>query len=144
MKFYQEIKNDNRNNKNINKNISHNFNLLNVLKLPEDMINVIKEYIPTKCLVFTNKTNYYLYHSTIKENIIGNQFESYVRDMIRRDNDLAFAEIIKENIELWFKVRSYEYKHFTYNNYLYFLLDYCIENDSNKCRILIKEYINQS
>jgi len=133
------------NNENENKNKrlgnKHPFDFKNVLKLPEDIINVIKEYVPIKYFICTNKKNYYLHHSIIKQNIVGNQFESYVRDIIRRDNDMAFSEIIKENIQLWNKVRSYEYKHHTYDNYLYFLLDYCIENDSNKCRIIIKEYI---
>lgn len=141
MKFISEI----INNKNKKINTSTNkFNLLNVLKLPEDMINVIKEFIPPRYLIFTNKTNYYLNHSIIKQNIIGNQFESYVRDMIRRDNDMVFSQILKENILLWTNVRNYEYKHNKYANYIYFLLDFCIENDSNKCRMLIKEYINKT
>jgi len=122
-------------------NKKNNFQLLNVMNLPEDMVNVIREYIPHKYLIFTNKTNYYQYHSLLRNNIIGNQFESYVRDMIRRDNDMAFREIIKENLPIWNKIQNYEYKHHHYPNYILFLLDYCIENESNKCRILIKEYM---
>lgn len=120
---------------------NNKFKLLNVLNLPEDMVNVIKEFVPYKYLIFTNRRNYYLYHSLLRNNIIGNQFESYVRDMIRRDNDMGFHEIIKENIHIWNRTQNYEYKHHKYNNYTLFLLDYCIENESNKCRILIKEYM---
>lgn len=135
--------NKNSNSKTTNPKNTKQFILTNVLKLPQDMINVIKEYIPCKYLIFTNKTNYSLYHSLLRENIVGNQFESYVRDMIRRDNFIAFSEIIKENIDIWNRIHHYEYKHCTYNNYIYFLLDYCIENESNQCRILIKEYFKE-
>lgn len=130
-----------QNQKTIKNNTKKNFDFSNVAKLPQDMIYEIKSFIPNKYLVFTNKTNYYLYHSLLRNNIIGNQFESYVRDMIRRDNDMAFREIIKENITIWNRIQNYEYKHHPYNNYILFLLDYCIENESNKCRILIKEYL---
>ena len=37
--------------------------------LPSDILNLIKEFIPKKILVFTNRENYKLYHSLIQPSI---------------------------------------------------------------------------
>jgi hypothetical protein len=38
-------------------------------RLPPELIRYIKEYIPKKTFVFTNRENYNLYHSLIKPSI---------------------------------------------------------------------------
>ena len=66
--------------------------IMKLSDLHDDIINLIKEFIPYKKLVFDNKTFYNLYHHTIKSSI--NLYENYVRDVIRRDNDLVFEKIL--------------------------------------------------
>ena len=34
----------------------------NICKLPEELIGLIKEYVPKKEFIFTNRENYKLYH----------------------------------------------------------------------------------
>ena len=102
---------------------------------PIEIINLIKEYIPKKFLVFTNRENYFLYHSLIKQSI--RNYESYVHDVIRRDNEFVFQRILNENLQRWINVKKYYYKNMIFNNYLYFIVYYCIENESNKCRELL-------
>jgi hypothetical protein len=109
--------------------------------LPDDVIDLIKEFMPRQYLVFVNKTFYNLYHHYIKSNI--SLFENYVRDMIRRDNDIVFDKILGENIELWLTNRQYRYKNMIFNNYIYFVLDYCIQNNSVKCRELLHDYLKK-
>jgi hypothetical protein len=41
----------------------------NIRILPDDIVNLIKEFIPKSLLVFTNRENYNLYHFTIKQYI---------------------------------------------------------------------------
>ncbi len=106
--------------------------------LPNEIINEILEYIPKQKLIFVNSTYYNLYHCLIKKYIP--VYESYVRDMIRKDIFFVFKQLIRENIEMWIKNRQYRYKDMVFSNYIYFVLHYCIENNSERCRnILIEE-----
>jgi len=109
--------------------------------LPDEIIELIKEYIPLCKLVFVNSTYYKLYHHTIKKQIPF--FDNYIRDTIRRDNDYVFKQIIRENYDIWLKKKQYAYKNMIFNNYIYFIRYYCIENNSEKCRLLIKEYLSK-
>jgi hypothetical protein len=109
--------------------------------LPCDIINLIKEYIPRWKLVFVNKNFYDLYHYTTKKRIP--LYNNYVRDMIRRDNEFVFERIIKENIELWLKKKEYFYKNMVFNNYIYFIMNYCIENNSERCRDVLSNYLSK-
>ena len=109
--------------------------------LPDDIITLIKEFIPRQYLVFANKTFYNLYHHTIRNNIP--LFDNYVRDMIRRDNNIVFDKILRENIDLWLKNRQYRYKNMVFNNYIYFILYYCMENNSFRCREIINDNLKK-
>ena len=89
------------------------FNKIN--ELPYEIINLIKEYIPNKNIVFVNKKFYLSYHNLIKISIIN--FENYIRDMIRRDNEFIFNNctfnqsyqiIIRNNCKLVFNSCIFE------------------------------------
>jgi len=114
---------------------------LSLSDLPYDIIEIIKQFIPVRYLVFVNKTYYNLYHHTIKSNI--SLFDNYVRDMIRRDNNIVFDKILGENIDLWLKNKEYRYKNMIFKNYIYFILHYCIENNSERCREIIHIYLQK-
>jgi phosphoribosyl-ATP pyrophosphohydrolase len=110
-------------------------------RFPPELIRYIKEYIPKKTFVFTNRENYNLYHSLIQPSII--EYESYIRAMIRQDNEFVFKKIIEENISKWYEIRQYKYKNMIFNNYLYFVMNFCIENESNNCRKTIFEFLKE-
>ena len=114
---------------------------MNIYDLPIDVINLIKQFIPYYKLVFLNKTYYNLYHHTIRKYIP--IYENYVRDIIRRDNAFVFQKVIQENIDLWLKNRQYIYKNMIFNNYLYFVMNFCIENDSEKCREILSQIFSK-
>ena len=108
------------------------------LNLPDDIIREILDYVPRQNLVFVNKSYYNLYHCQVKNHI--SLYESYIRDTVRRDNFYVFEKIIGENSESWIKNRQYRYKNMIFSNYIYFVLHFCIENNSERCRnILMKE-----
>jgi len=113
----------------------------NVNKLPQELINLIKEYIPKKSFVFTNRVNYLLYHYLIKKSI--KNYENYIRNTIKRDNDFVFYMIFIENYHRWCEIKQYIYKNMVFKNYVYFTINYCIENDSNNCRNIINNYFKQ-
>lgn len=115
--------------------------IMKLSDLPDDIVELIKEFIPYNTLVFVNKTFYNLYHHNMKTSI--NLYENYVRDMIRRDNDFVFEKIIGENINLWLKNKQYRYKNMVFNNYIYFIIYYCIENNSDDCIKIFTNYLKK-
>ena len=117
-------------------------NIINLVnKLPTDIVGIIEEYVPKKEFTFTNKTNYDLYHHLIKPTI--KTYEMYIRDTIRRDNNFVFEMIVRENYLKWFEIKNYTYNNYEFKNYIYFVINYCIENESNKCRNFITEFLQE-
>jgi len=115
--------------------------IVNVNKLPTELIDLIKEYIPTKSLVFVNKKYYILHHPLIKQYI--SNYENYIRDTIRRDNEFVFERIVAENFFKWFQIKKYRYKNIIFNNYAYFVINYWIENESNNCRKILEDFFKE-
>ncbi len=114
---------------------------MKISDLPDDVINLIKEFLPRKSFVFVNKAFYNLYHHTIRRDIL--LYENYIRDMIRRDNEFVFEKIIVENMDTWLKNKQYRYKNMIFNNYIYFIMNYCIENNSDRCREILIHYLKK-
>lgn len=114
----------------------------NIQNLTPDIIDLIKEYTPRIYFVFTNRDNYISLHPHIKKYI--KNYNNYIRDTIRRDNEFVFNLIIRENIQKWHEIRQYGYKNMIFQNYLHFINYYCVENESNNCRnniiIFLKEH----
>jgi hypothetical protein len=110
-------------------------------RLPVELVRYIKEFIPKKEFTFTNRENYDLYHPLIKPSI--KDYESYIRAIIRQDNDFVFKKIIEENYNKWYEIKNYMYKNMIFKNYLYFVMNFCIENDSNNCRTVINDFLKE-
>ena len=110
-------------------------------ELPEEIIHLIKEYMPATVLAFLNKTNYLSYHFLLK-NVIPN-YENYIRDVIRRDNNFVFENIIRENYVKWLQNKNYFYKNMLFKNYIYFILYFCIENEASNCRYFITHFFKE-
>ena len=111
--------------------------------LPLEIVTMIETYIPFSSFIFTNKYYYMNYHYLIKHLIPKNQFENYIRHIIRRDNDFAFLRILNDNYRKWLKIKQYVYKNIMYKNYIYFLSDYCIHNESVKCRNALNLFLKE-
>jgi hypothetical protein len=112
-----------------------------IINLPNELVEKIKDYIPRKYIVFVNKENYLLYHDFVKTTI--KNYENYIRDMVRRDNEFVFNMIIRENFKRWNEIKQYRYKNMIFKNYFYFIINYCIENDSANCRNNINDFLKE-
>jgi hypothetical protein len=115
--------------------------IIQISELPSEVIRLIHEFIPNSKRVFVNKTFYHLYHSTIRKTIP--LYENYIRDIIRRDNNFVFEKVVQENIDFWLRSREYTYKNIIFRNYLYFVIHFCIENNSERCRKLLLELLEK-
>jgi len=88
-----------------------------------------------------SKANYELYHKSIRAHIISGQMENYIRDMVRRDNIFVFNYIVKENYKRWLTIKKYRYNSTVFANYIYFLQNFCITNESANCRNAVEELL---
>jgi len=118
--------------------------LSRIAKLPDEMIDIIKSYIPITTLRLLDKSNYELHHKYIRQSIPYNLYETYVRSMVRKDYDYVFRNILDENFDRWLKIKKYQYQDTIFLNYLYFLKCYCIENQSMNCKNVIDKYLELS
>jgi len=134
--------NDSNNHDNEGKNLEKKL-IKKVDSLPEVLIEIIKSYLTVISTLFLNKKNYINNHYLLRPIILKNKIENYIRDMIRRDYDLVFEQILLENYKRWLEIKHYMYKNIIYKNYIYFIKDFCIENESNKCRSLINLFLKE-
>jgi hypothetical protein len=123
---------------------SENKYLLLIQQMPEDIIRHIKQFVPLSSLVWLDKKTYLKNHHIIYKLISENKYESYVRDMIRKDNQLVISCLMRENFKRWTNYKKYLYKNIIYTNFNYFLLDFCRENNSTNCSNIISEYLKDS
>ena len=112
-------------------------------KLPVDLINEIKKYIQNKNLIFINREKYITNHYLIRDLIPKINFERYIRNIVYLDFVFIFSQILHENYLKWFQIKQYLYKNVIYKNYIYFIKYFCIENNSEKCRILINSFLEK-
>jgi hypothetical protein len=108
---------------------------IKINEMSDELIELIKEYISIKTLAFINKTYYNLYHPLIRNFI--SKYESFTRYMIRQDNYIVFEKIIRENFNNWLNNKQYRYQYMIFNNYIYFIMFFCIESESIKCRDIL-------
>ena len=121
--------------------VSSEFILQQIFMLPDDIIRVIQEYIPLRILQFTNKISYVAYHLQLRE--VMYNYESYVREVVKHDYPFIFELIIRENIQKWNNIKKYLYKNVIYASYIYFILNYCLEHNSQQCRNVLSNFLKQ-
>jgi hypothetical protein len=109
--------------------------------LPNDLIVLIKSFIPKTTLLFLNNYYYKKYHYLIKKYIKGFNFENYIRTIIRQDNSFVFSQILIDYNKDISNIKQYIYKNILYKKYYYFLIDYCIKNNSIKCRDILNDFL---
>jgi len=114
-----------------------------IVSLPNVLMDYIKDYIRFQEIVFCSKEYYLLYHPFIREMMLKNNYENYIRDTIRRDHSFVFEQITRENWKRWLAIRDYRYKNSVYSNYLYFLKDFCLINDSTNCRNFLNIFLKE-
>jgi hypothetical protein len=106
--------------------------------LPDEIKNIVWEYIPLVTKAFVTKENYLKYHNLMFSSSL--QKDSYIRDMIKRDNDFVFNQLMNDYYYRWIKIKNYLYNNSIYLNYIYFIRDYCVEQESTKCKNVVDHY----
>lgn len=101
--------------------------------LPDEILNIIFNYINPYNKLLLNKFFYNKYNYLIFKIIPERRYESYVRDIIRNDYNFIFKNILNNYFDNWCKIKYYNYKNIIYNTYINFLIFYSNKYNSNKC-----------
>jgi hypothetical protein len=117
---------------------------MNIDNLPFELLNIIFSYIPDVSKLRLNKYYYEKYHPMVRKNIKNGSCESYIRSMIRRDNNFIMKHLIRENYVRWTRMIDYYNGGLTFHNYISFLRYYCDEFNSKKCEEEINNYIKEN
>ncbi len=123
----------------MNKNINININ-----NLPFELLDIIFSYIPDISKLRLNKYYYEKYHQIVRKIIKNGSCESYIRSMIRRDNNFIIRYLIRENYIRWTGMINYYNGGLIFHNYISFLRHYCDEFNSKKCEEEINKYIKEN
>lgn len=113
-------------------------------KLNDDVLELIKSYLPPETLVWLNKSNYLKYHRVVKNMIPNDRFDDYIRDIVKTDSSFVFEQILKENFTRFHKWKGYFQPYQTpcirHHSYLTYLRYYALSNNSQKCVSIIDKY----
>lgn len=113
----------------------------NITQLPDELQNLIKEFVPKKQFVLTNRENYKLYHNEII--IPKKNYDDYIKDIIKRDNAFVFKTIMLEDYCKWITIKNITYKNIFFKNYIYFIINFCIENESSNCQDILLCFLKE-
>ena len=117
---------------------------MNINNLPFELLDIIFSYIPDISKLRLNKYYYEKYHPIVRKNIKNGCCESYIRSMIRRDNNFIIRYLIRENYVRWVGMIDYYNGGLEFYNYISFLRYYCDEFNSKKCEEEINKYIKEN
>jgi len=71
-------------------------------------------------------------------------YDNYLRSMVRQDNSFVFNYLAKKNILRWTLKKNIVYKNISYPNFAAFLNDFCLSNNSTKCRNILEILLDES
>jgi hypothetical protein len=117
---------------------------ININNFPFELLDIIFSYIPDISKLRLNKYYYKKYHESVIKIIKNGQCESYIRCMIRRDNNFIMRHLIRENYVRWREMIDYYNGGLEFFNYVSFLRYYCDKYNSKKCEEEINKYIREN
>ena len=120
-----------------NKNIIDT-NLQDVLN--DDVIGVIKSFLPKEIRVWMSKDDYVANHSVIKHMIPANRYDQYIHDVIDKDHSFVFTQILREQFDKFHNWKHFEKNGNRHHSYLTYLRDRCLEKKSMKCACAIDNF----
>ena len=113
---------------------------MDINELPPELADIIFSYIPDADKLRLNKYYYNKYHGIVLEKLIKKNSESYIRYMVRKDNNFIINYLLKERYNRWINFANYYYKGLEFDNYICFLKYYASECNSKKCEDEILKY----
>lgn len=133
-----DITNNNKNNIVDEKKV-----LENIKKLPRELFDIVQSYIPQHVWRPLNTTLYVENYDLVYTKIKPGNVENYIRYIVKRDFGFVFKYVILRNLFKWYQMRDYLYEYLIYHNYIYFIKDFCISNQSINCLNSLNEILKK-
>lgn len=133
-----DITNNNKNNIVDEKKV-----LENIRKLPRELFDIVQSYIPQHVWRPLNTTLYVENYDLVYTKIKPGSAENYIRYIVKRDFGFVFKYVILRNLFKWYQMRDYLYEYLIYHNYIYFIKDFCISNQSINCLNSLNEILKK-
>lgn len=115
-----------------------------ILLLGDDEKNIIFSYIQPTTLALLSKPLYIEHHKNILMKTTHRDYSGFIRDTLRNKRDFIFKYIAQEHFNIWNAWRIYRFQNSIYNNYVSFLLQFCIDTNSQKCRQIVLNNTNNT
>ena len=114
---------------------------MEIVLLPEDLVNIIKSYIPIENLSLTNKYYWNMWYNYSYPNKLKS---SYWRFILRNDNNFVFKKFLINAIPYFLKEKRIIYKSQIYPRRLE-LVNHLINFvfDSQKCMIVLDNFMKE-
>ena len=114
---------------------------MEIILLPEDLVRIIKSYIPIEFLRLTNKYYWNKHYDIFYETKLQS---SYWRFILRNDSDFIFNNYLSRASTYFLKEKKIIYKSQVYPRRLE-LVNYLINFifDSQKCKIVLENYMKK-
>lgn len=116
---------------------------MNLHILPLEIEKEIFSFLP---ILDKHSINTYYYKET-HENVKGGVYKKcakYVKQLINRDMDFVFRQVIRENFNDWLCQKKVAYNNMVFSNYIYFILYYTQEQEAHRCNDIIIEYLKKA
>ena len=107
-----------------------------IKNLPDDILILIWDNLNPYNKIFLNK-EYYLKYNNYIDKLITGRYESYIRDIIRKDYSFIFKSLLDRNFIKWILMHNYKYEDVIYKDYIHFILYYSSINTSHNCNNII-------
>jgi hypothetical protein len=116
--------------------------LQRIMLLGDDETNNIFSYICPPTLSLLTKPLYIEHHHTMLIKTLHRDYSAFIRDALRNKRDFIFKYIAKEHFDTWNTWRLYRFQNSIYNNYVSYILQFCIDTNSQKCRQIVLDAKN--
>lgn len=117
--------------------------LKSISKLPTELFDIIKSYVPLNIWRPLNKTLYAENYDLVYIKMKPCTSEDYIRYIVKRDFGFVFQYVVLRNLFKWYQMRDYLYEYLIYHNYIYFIKNYCVLNQSINCLNSLNEILKK-
>ena len=114
-------------------------NLDLILILPNEIVNIIFNYISSRQKIFLNHNFYWQYNNLIDQIINRANYDSYIRDIIRNECIFVFTKILNRKFSHWIRNSNYRFGNVTYPNYVFYLMYYANKHNSYKINNILNQ-----
>lgn len=113
--------------------------------LPEEIIKIIYDFLPISNKMLLTKKLFNMYYYVNNKDIkINKQYANYLRFLIQKKCYIHVDIIFHIFCGKFISMQKWKYKNKTYPNFLVYLKDHALKNNSQKCYELIKNLLEPS